>query len=187
MTANERSAIRDGSPPPLSAVSADPPELAVLRAAEEAGELLHARRDPEPPEPGRRTISRRALALYVAWMSVLGVMYVFVPDLTLIAFALIWLVPIAWTVDTALKPNAETTNPTWAIQDPTLASYRALLGQGDIWNWYASSFITSTLTAAVTVLTASMAAFALSRMRFRYRWPIFWFRSWLAAGPTAPV
>ncbi len=93
----------------------------------------------------------------------------------LIAFALLWLVPIAWTIDTALKPNAETTNPTWAIKDPTLASFRTLFEQGDIWNWYASSFITSTLTAAATVLTASMAAFALSRMRFRFRWLIFWF------------
>ncbi|MEU4428232.1 carbohydrate ABC transporter permease [Actinoplanes sp. NPDC024001] len=93
----------------------------------------------------------------------------------LIAFALIWLVPIAWAVDTSIKPNAETTNPTWAIENPTLESYRALLAQGDIWNWYASSFITSTLTAVATVLTASMAAFALSRMRFRYRWLVFWF------------
>ena len=48
----------------------------------------------------------------------------------LIAFALIWLVPIAWTVDTALKPNAETTNPTWAIHNPTLASFRTLLAVG---------------------------------------------------------
>ncbi|WP_328476129.1 carbohydrate ABC transporter permease [Actinoplanes sp. NBC_00393] len=93
----------------------------------------------------------------------------------LIAFAVIWLVPIAWAVDTSIKPNSETTNPTWAIQDPTLESYRTLLSQGSIWNWYASSFITSTLTAAATVLTGSMAAFALSRMRFRFRWLIFWF------------
>jgi multiple sugar transport system permease protein len=93
----------------------------------------------------------------------------------LIAFALIWLVPIAWTIDTALKPNAETTNPTWRIQNPTLESFRTLFAQGSIWNWYASSFITSTLTAAATVLTASMAGFALSRMRFRTRWLVFWF------------
>ena len=92
----------------------------------------------------------------------------------LIAFALIWLVPIAWTIDTSLKPNAETTNPTWAIHNPTLASFKTLLEQGDIWNWYASSFIISTVTAAGTVLTGSMAAFALSRMRFRYRWVVFW-------------
>jgi multiple sugar transport system permease protein len=93
----------------------------------------------------------------------------------LIAFALIWLVPVAWTVDTALKPNAETTKTTWWIDHPTLASFRTLLAQGDILNWYAASFITSALTAAGTVLTASMAAFALSRMRFNYRQAVFWF------------
>src|SRR5947209_10095343 len=93
----------------------------------------------------------------------------------LIAFALIWLVPIAWTVDTAFKPNADTTNPTWWVQHPTLGSFRTLFAQGDIWNWYASSFITSTVSAAATVLTASMAGFALSRMRFRFRWLLFWF------------
>jgi multiple sugar transport system permease protein len=93
----------------------------------------------------------------------------------LIAFALLWLVPLAWAVDTALKPNGETTNPTWAIENPTLASFRTLLAEGDIINWYAASFITSTLAAAGTVLTASLAAFALSRMRFRFRWLAFWF------------
>jgi multiple sugar transport system permease protein len=93
----------------------------------------------------------------------------------LIAFALLWLVPILWTVDTALKPNAETTATTWIIHNPTLASFKTLLSNGDIWNWYAASFITSALTAAGTVLTASLAAFALSRMRFRYRYLMFWF------------
>jgi multiple sugar transport system permease protein len=93
----------------------------------------------------------------------------------LIAFALLWLVPIAWTIDTALKPNAETTNPTWAIENPTFASFRTIFEQGDIWNWYASSFITSAATAAGAVLAGSMAAFALSRMRFRFRWLVFWF------------
>lgn len=93
----------------------------------------------------------------------------------LIAFAVVWLVPIAWAVDTAVKPNAETTEGGWLIHHPTLASFRTLLAQGDIWNWYASSFITSAVTAAATVLVASMAGFALSRMRFRYRWVVFWF------------
>ncbi|NMO51921.1 carbohydrate ABC transporter permease [Actinoplanes sp. TBRC 11911] len=93
----------------------------------------------------------------------------------LVAFAIIWLVPILWTVDTALKPNAETTETTWLIHHPTLESFRTLLAQGDVWNWYATSFITSALTAAATVIVASMAGFALSRMRFRYRWLVFWF------------
>jgi multiple sugar transport system permease protein len=93
----------------------------------------------------------------------------------LIAFALVWLVPLLWTVDTALKPNAETTKGTWWIDDPTFASFRTLLGQGDVWNWYATSFITSALTAAGAVLVGSMAGFVLSRMRFKYRMPLFWF------------
>lgn len=92
----------------------------------------------------------------------------------LIAFALLWLVPIAWAIDTAIKPNAETTTPTWAIKDPTLASFRALIAEGDILSWYSSSFITSTATMVLTVLTASMAAFALSRLRFRFRQLVFW-------------
>ena len=61
----------------------------------------------------------------------------------LVAFALIWLVPLAWAVDTAFKPNAETTRTTWLIDNPTLESFRTLLAQGDILNWYAASFITS--------------------------------------------
>jgi multiple sugar transport system permease protein len=93
----------------------------------------------------------------------------------LVAFAIIWLVPLAWALDTALKPNAETTTTTWWIHNPTLASFRALFQQGAILNWYAASFITSTVTAACTVLVASMAAFALSRLRFRRRQLVFWF------------
>lgn len=93
----------------------------------------------------------------------------------IVAFALLWLVPLAWALDTALKPNGETIDPTWLIENPTLASFQAILAQGDILNWYAASFIISTLSAAGTVVTASLAAYALSRMRFRHRLLAFWF------------
>jgi len=93
----------------------------------------------------------------------------------LIAFALLWLVPIAWALDTALKPNSETTTVTWAIDDPTLGAFARVFTQTDMLNWYAASFITSALTALVTVVTGSMAAFALSRMKFRYKNAAFWF------------
>ena len=93
----------------------------------------------------------------------------------LIAFALFWLVPILWAVDTALKPNAETVNTTWLIDDPTLAAFGRVLSDTDMLSWYASTFIASALTAVLTVVTASLAAFALSRMRFRFRTLMFWF------------
>jgi len=95
----------------------------------------------------------------------------------LIAFALLWLVPLAWAVDTALKPNSETTAtpPTWAIHDPTLGAFSRVFQQTDMLSWYASSFIIGALNVVLTVLTASMAAYALSRLRFRYRTFWFWF------------
>jgi multiple sugar transport system permease protein len=95
----------------------------------------------------------------------------------LIAFSLLWLIPIAWAIDTAIKPNAETTKvpTTWIIENPTLESFRSVLSAGNIWKWYMNSFITSAAVAAGTVVTASMAAYALSRLRFRGRrwWFLF--------------
>jgi multiple sugar transport system permease protein len=92
----------------------------------------------------------------------------------LIAFALIWLVPLLWAVDTALKPNAETTRTTWLIDSPTLDAFTRTLRDTDMWSWYGASFIVSSLAAIGTVFVASMAAFALSRMRFRYKNIVFW-------------
>lgn len=92
----------------------------------------------------------------------------------LIAFALLWLVPLAWALDTALKPNAETTRTTWAIADPTVDAFSRVLRDTDILTWFGSSLFISTLTAVGTVLVASLAAYALSRMRFRYRTAVFW-------------
>jgi multiple sugar transport system permease protein len=92
----------------------------------------------------------------------------------LIAFAIIWIVPLAWALDTALKPNAETTNTTWAIHSPTLDAFGRTLRDTDILRWFGSSLIIACITAAGTIVVASLAAFALSRMRFRYRNVIFW-------------
>jgi multiple sugar transport system permease protein len=93
----------------------------------------------------------------------------------LLAFALLWLVPLAWALDTALKPNAETTRTTWLIDNPTLEAFRNTLQNTDILKWYGASFLTSALTALFTVITASMAAYAISRMRFRHKNAVFWF------------
>jgi multiple sugar transport system permease protein len=92
----------------------------------------------------------------------------------LLAFALLWLVPLLWALDTALKPNAETTRTTWLIDDPTLAAFGRTLRDTDILTWFGSSLFISTLSAAGTVLVGSLAAYALSRMRFRYRNVVFW-------------
>ena len=85
-----------------------------------------------------------------------------------VLLALIWLVPLAWALVTSLRPEAEiTTNPTsWWTSHWTLQGYRDLIHQSSILTWYMNSFITATVSAALTVLTCSMAGFALARTRF---------------------
>jgi multiple sugar transport system permease protein len=94
---------------------------------------------------------------------------------TLLVFAILWLLPLLWAVDTAIKPEAETTKVpvTWWTSNPSLSSFREVLNAGDIIQWYINSAITSTLVTVLTVVTASMAAYAFSQMRFPLRTPLF--------------
>ena len=91
-------------------------------------------------------------------------------------FAVIWLIPSLWALKTSLTSNATASLGTTAIlQDthPTLHSYSSLFHAGTIWNWYLASAITSVITVALTIVFASMAAFALSRLQFRGRSLVF--------------
>lgn len=90
---------------------------------------------------------------------------------TLIALAVLWLVPLAWALATSVRPAQEVvTNPTgWFTAHPTLDAYGEIFDAGKLPYWYANSFITSILTTVLTVVMASLAAFALSQTRFRMR------------------
>ncbi|MEV8314528.1 carbohydrate ABC transporter permease [Streptomyces sp. NPDC059900] len=90
---------------------------------------------------------------------------------TLIALAVLWLVPLAWALATSVRPAQEVvTNPTgWFTAHPTLSAYGEIFDAGKLPYWYANSFITSILTTVLTVIMASLAAFALSQTRFRTR------------------
>jgi multiple sugar transport system permease protein len=93
----------------------------------------------------------------------------------LLIFAILWLLPLLWAIDTALKPEAETTKTpvTWWTSNASLDSFRQVLDAGDIIQWYINSFITSTMVTVLTVLTGSMAAYAFSQLRFPFRTPLF--------------
>jgi multiple sugar transport system permease protein len=93
----------------------------------------------------------------------------------LIAFALVWLLPLLWALLTSIRPAEEVaTHPTsWFSDNPTLAAYDDFIDGGKLHLWYLNSFFTAALTTVLTVLSASLAAFALSRLRFRYRRPAF--------------
>jgi multiple sugar transport system permease protein len=94
----------------------------------------------------------------------------------LIVFSVLWLIPSLWALKTSLTPNevsALGTGPILKDWDLTLAPYAAILSGGDIWNWYLASAFTSVVTVILTVVFASMAAYAISRLRFRGRRLVF--------------
>jgi len=87
----------------------------------------------------------------------------------LIALALLWLAPVLWAVDTSLKAEPDTIKipVTWAIPHLTFSAYGNDFSASDIGRWYLNSAIVSVLVTVFTVITASMAGYALSRQRFR--------------------
>jgi multiple sugar transport system permease protein len=99
-----------------------------------------------------------------------------VTSVVLLVCAVLWLVPSLWSVKTSFTPNevsALGAGPTLTDWNLTLSSYATILSGGDIWNWYLASAITSVVTVILTVIFASMAAYALSRLRFRGRRLVF--------------
>ena len=103
----------------------------------------------------------------------------------LVIAAILWLVPFAWAIATSLKPDAETTETpvSWTASKITFDAYDSILGRGDIFRWYFNSALVSVVVTALTVLLASMAAFAFSRVAFRGKGTLFFF---VAAGLIVP-
>ena len=90
--------------------------------------------------------------------------------------AIVWLIPLAWAVDTALKTESDTTTVpvTWIPPSGfTLESFGQVLAAGNMLRWYFNSFLTSSLITLFVVILASLAAFGLSRVAFRGRRLVF--------------
>jgi multiple sugar transport system permease protein len=99
-----------------------------------------------------------------------------VSTVLLCLFAAAWLIPSLFALKTSLTANDKAALGAEAIlkdHSPTLDSYTTLLKAGAIWNWYLASAVTSVVTVVMTVLFASMTAYALSRLRFRGRRVVF--------------
>ncbi|GIJ50920.1 sugar ABC transporter permease [Virgisporangium aliadipatigenens] len=94
-----------------------------------------------------------------------------------VAFVLVWsLLPLYWALNISFQTNAQiTSRPAHYVpSDPTLNNYRALLvGDGDlpaqIRQSAANIVIECGLATVVTVVLATLAAYAFARMRFRGR------------------
>ncbi|MEU4403094.1 carbohydrate ABC transporter permease [Streptosporangium sp. NPDC023963] len=97
--------------------------------------------------------------------------------LVLAVIAALYLSPLLYMFVTSFKTReaAGSTEPQW-IPDPiSLDAYRELLGSADspIMTWFLNSLAAATGHAALVLVTAAPAAYALARLRFRGRNTIF--------------
>ncbi len=94
----------------------------------------------------------------------------------LVVLALLWLMPMLWAIDTALKPEGETTTVpiSWFASHFTLDAFTSTIATSNIPRWYWNSTVTSVAISFLTVVLASLAAFSLSRIPFRGRNIFFW-------------
>jgi multiple sugar transport system permease protein len=94
----------------------------------------------------------------------------------LIVLAIIWALPVLWAIDTSIKPESETTAipVSWGASHFTLEAYITTFATTGLFRWYFNSFLTSAIISLVTIVLASMAAFAFSRVPFRGKNILFW-------------
>lgn len=130
----------------------------------------------EPRRKHRTGVSAAAPPPQVERTARSGRTFTTVSWVVLVVFAVLWLLPSLWAIKTSLTANPTTAlgaGPVLSDWSLTLGSYATLLTASDLWNWYLASAITSIVTTFLTIVFASMAAYALSRLRFRGRNLVF--------------
>jgi multiple sugar transport system permease protein len=91
----------------------------------------------------------------------------------LIVMAALWLFPLLWAVYQSFRPYGETAAAPVALpQTLTLENYVNAWNQADLPYYYLNTLIIAVPGVILTLLIASMVAFALTRYRFRFNLPL---------------
>ena len=86
-----------------------------------------------------------------------------------IAVAIVALVPFVWMVSTSLKSRGALMSIPieWIPEEPTLDAYRTVFERFPFLRTVGNSLFISVTYTLITLLSASMAAFAFAKIRFR--------------------
>jgi multiple sugar transport system permease protein len=91
----------------------------------------------------------------------------------LLLLTLVFVSPLVFMLSTSFKTNVESVSasPTWIPREPTTEGYRFMFSaaQTPVLRWFLNSLLAAVGQAALIVVVASMAAYALARMEFRGR------------------
>ena len=103
--------------------------------------------------------------------------------------ALLWmlvaLVPFWFMAQTGFKESLELmTAPVWALpESPTLDNFRSVI-EGNFFRFLSNSLIVVSISIALVVIFAAMAAYVFGRMQFRLNRPLF---ALIIAGLVVPI
>jgi multiple sugar transport system permease protein len=90
----------------------------------------------------------------------------------LILLTVVFVAPLLWMLSTSFKTNLEATQlpPHWIPKDFTTESYATIFSTGEtqspVLRWFFNSMVAASAHTLLVLVTASMAAYALARMRF---------------------
>jgi len=104
---------------------------------------------------------------FVLYQRSLQVLRVYIP---LSLFVLITLFPFYWMFTTSLKTNQEliyVRELILFVRNPTLAHYRYLFHETNFLRWLVNSLVVTVSSTTVSLFCGVLAAYALSRLRFR--------------------
>jgi N,N'-diacetylchitobiose transport system permease protein len=89
-------------------------------------------------------------------------------DLLGLAIFAVMVFPVFWMISTAFKPDEQIVSqtPTWFPTHPTLSHFRSAMHQPFFWDDVKNSLIIVSVTVAISMVLAFLAAVALAKYRF---------------------
>jgi len=92
-----------------------------------------------------------------------------------ILIALVTLTPISWALAVSLKKEgfAISKEWDWFLPPYTLENYPDVILNSKVLVWFANSLLVSIIVTMIVIIFSSMAAFAISKLNFRYKKFIF--------------
>ena len=108
----------------------------------------------------RQLIERRRGSIYVLAVGI---------------FALVWMLPVVWTVVTSFRPEAALQrNLASLIPLPfTTDNWTFILKSSQLWKWLGNSVFVSTTHTLAQLTVCSLAAYAFARLDFYFKRPLY--------------
>lgn len=94
-----------------------------------------------------------------------------------IAAGVLFVFPIIWMIFVSIKPDGYSTANAieWFLPPFTFSNYTNIISETLILRWTFNSFIVALITTILTLIVTSLASFAISQMKFRFKNTIFIF------------